>query len=87
MKRAGLGKTSEEDMRLDKLWKTIHYPIDKEYWVKEIREGKNFQWEVDLNNYANADSNIWHTDVTQRYLDAIAPVSYTHLTLPTKRIV
>jgi len=72
LKRAGLGKTSEEDMRLDKLWKTIRYPIDKEYWVKEIREGKNFQWEVDLNNYANADSNIWHTDVTQIYLDAIA---------------
>jgi len=72
LKTGRLGKTSEEDMKLDKLWKTIRYPIDKEYWVKEIREGKNFQWEVDLNNYANADSNIWHTDVTRMYLDAIA---------------
>ena len=72
MKRVGLGKTSEEDMKLDKLWKTIRYPIDKEYWVKESKEGKNFQWEVDLNNYANADSTIWHTEVTQMYLDAVA---------------
>lgn len=60
------------EQRLDKLWKTINYPIDKEYWVKEIKEGTKFQWEVDLNNYANADGNIWHTEVTRKYLDAIA---------------
>ena len=60
------------EQRLDKLWKTINYPIDKEYWVKEIREGKKYQWEVDLNNYAKADGNIWYTEITQKYIDAIS---------------
>ena len=58
--------------RLDKVWKTIRYPIDKEYWVKEIRQGMKHQWEVDLGNYAKSDGNIWYTEITKKYLDAIA---------------
>lgn len=60
------------EQRLDKIWKTINYPIDKEYWVKEIRQGKNYQWEVDLSNYAISDSNIWYTEITKKHLDVIA---------------
>ena len=50
-----------------------------EYVIPTIPEGASDQTIADLNEQARADQ--------QSGLDALLPVSYTHLTLPTKRIV
>lgn len=60
------------EQRLDNHWKTIKYPIDKEYWMQQVREGRKHQWEVDLENFVASDNTIWYTEVTRIYLDAIA---------------
>ena len=45
--------------------------------------------DVLTNNLANADTNGYKKEGTtsQTFADELATVSYTHLTLPTKRIV
>lgn len=59
------------EQKLGKAWKMLRFPIDHEFWSKEVRKGDEWQWEVDLNSYAKEDGKVWHTNITDRYIEAI----------------
>ena len=70
---------SYDDQRIQDAVNTILEPIKQDRSVSIT-----YSWEVDE---ANRSNFVNETSQTSRTLVTITPVSYTHLTLPTKRIV
>ena len=58
--------------------------ISRGQLVKELEPGLNALFGLEYKRYENQHAEIYTTESSDRAFEA---VSYTHLTLPTKRIV
>ena len=63
-------------------------PISRNQLVKELEPGLNALFGLEYARYENQHEAIYDIETSDRaFEEEVMSVSYTHLTLPTKRIV